>query len=64
MKQYFVHYFRDLSPLAEGRELKFLRAAQRHDEHGSPLAEGRELKFIKGRHEMPCAGRPSRRGVN
>ena len=33
------------SPLAEGRELKFVHALQCFTGGRSPLAEGRELKF-------------------
>ena len=34
------------SPLAEGRELKFLPCQKRQKDFGSPLAEGRELKYL------------------
>ena len=34
----------EMSPLAEGRELKFRHRAV-HAVNGSPLAEGRELKY-------------------
>ena len=37
--------WRNSSPLAEGRELKFARVTARYAiAHASPLAEGRELK--------------------
>ena len=53
-----------LSPLAEGRELKFsaLRLSTRMSL--SPLAEGRELKFEETGYIVPRNRRPSRRGVN
>ena len=35
---------RALSPLAEGRELKFYADIRQRDFFASPLAEGRELK--------------------
>ena len=36
----------DMSPLAEGRELKYFYSHYKTDLIPSPLAEGRELKFI------------------
>ena len=41
----------DLSPLAEGRELKYPRRQPQANRHVSPLAEGRELKYF--RHWKP-----------
>ena len=37
-----------MSPLAEGRELKFLDFVIHICKNQSPLAEGRELKFPQG----------------
>ena len=34
------------SPLAEGRELKYIYALRRRNFQPSPLAEGRELKYL------------------
>ena len=52
------------SPLAEGRELKWLPSCSFITITPSPLAEGRELKFFVLRHKFRTQGRPSRRGVN
>ena len=41
-----LHDGGDVSPLAEGRELKFMETLENHIGIGSPLAEGRELKFV------------------
>ena len=38
------------SPLAEGRELKFVNNATNSVGGMSPLAEGRELKYISPQH--------------
>ncbi len=55
----------DESPLAEGRELKYLCNMLAKPPRGSPLAEGRELKCVTDAPEIPSASRrPSRRGVN
>ena len=35
-----------MSPLAEGRELKYYICVKRKENLKSPLAEGRELKYI------------------
>ena len=52
------------SPLAEGRELKFVPIFSSAEEAVSPLAEGRELKFISPIKILFVESRPSRRGVN
>ena len=50
------------SPLAEGRELKFVDALPLPPRPASPLAEGRELKFCAGRHDMPVGESPLAEG--
>ena len=53
-----------MSPLAEGRELKYPENHSTPSAAQSPLAEGRELKYMRFTAVLESAGRPSRRGVN
>ena len=55
----------NVSPLAEGRELKYCMIMPKVILSTSPLAEGRELKFFALRFQQRAQRRrPSRRGVN
>ena len=51
-----------LSPLAEGRELKFVLRALFYNLNKSPLAEGRELKLTVRRRASYCSGSPLAEG--
>ena len=53
-----------MSPLTQGRELKYMTGGRTFADKASPLTQGRELKY-GAKHTFPeHPGRPSRRGVN